>query len=329
MKRKTGLFEKVIDIENIKLADRKARVNKPNNYGIKLFDEKREENLLQLQRELAEETYRTGEYDVFKIYKPKEREIARLQYRHRIVHHAVMNIMEPIWVAAFTSNSYSCIKGRGIHKCLNDVRKALKDEKQTKYCLKIDIQKFYPTINRKKLMEIIGRKIKDVKMMRLHSEIINSAPGTTGVPIGNYLSQFYANLYLTYFDHWIKEEKQVRHYFRYCDDMVIFAESKSQLHELLSEMKSYLKDELSLTVKQNYQVFPVESRGVDFVGYRIYHTHTLLRKSIKKGMIRKKNNEKSITSYGGWAVHCNSVNLFRKTLNIELHDTFKRKTSKN
>lgn len=329
MKRKNGLFEKVIEIENIRLADRKARVNKPNNYGIKLFDEKREENLLQLQRELTEETYRTGEYDVFKIYKPKEREIARLQYRHRIVHHAVMNIMEPMWVAAFTSNSYSCIKGRGIHKCLNDVRKALKDEKETRYCLKIDIQKFYPSINRIKLIEIIGKKIKDVKMMRLHSEIINSAPGETGVPIGNYLSQFYANLYLTYFDHWIKEEKRVKHYFRYCDDMVIFAEDKSKLHELLREIKTYLKDELFLTVKQNYQVFPVESRGVDFVGYKMFHTHTLLRKSIKKGLIKNKNKPKSVSSYGGWAVHCNSVNLFRKILNIELHDTFKRKTKNN
>lgn len=329
MKRKNGLFEQIVSIENIRLADKRARAHKAKNYGIRLFDENYEANIIELQRELESGEYRTGEYEVFKIYKPKEREIARLQYRHRVVHHAIMNIMEPIWVETFTANSYSCIKGRGIHKCLHDVRKAMKDVEGTKYCLKIDIKKFYPSINREKLIEIIGRKIKCKKTMDLHREVIFSAPNEIGVPIGNYLSQFYANLYLTYFDHWIKEEKRVKHYFRYCDDMVIFAEDKSKLHELLREIKTYLKDELFLTVKQNYQVFPVESRGVDFVGYKMFHTHTLLRKSIKKGLIKNKNKPKSVSSYGGWAVHCNSVNLFRKILNIELHDKFKRKAKNN
>ena len=329
MKKKKGLFEKVIDIENIRLADVRARKNKAKNYGIELFDRNREENINQLQRELENETYRTGDYEVFIIKTPKEREIARLQYRHRVVHHAVMNIMEPLWVSMFPANSYSCIKGRGIHKCLADVRKALKDTTGTRYCLKLDVQKFYPSIDREILLSIIGRKIKDERMMRLHAEIIHSAPGALGVPIGNYLSQFYANLYLTYFDHWIKETKRVRYYFRYCDDIVIFGDNKAELHKLLSDIKKYLELNLKLTVKKNYQVFPVESRGVDFVGYKMFHTHTLLRKSIKKGLIRKKDNPKSVSSYGGWAVHCNSVNLFRKTLKIELHDTFKRKTSKN
>lgn len=329
MKRKNGLFEQIVSIENIRLADKRARAHKAKNYGIRLFDENYEANIIELQRELESGEYRTGEYEVFKIYTPKEREIARLQYRHRVVHHAIMNIMEPIWVGTFTANSYSCIKGRGIHKCLQDVRKALKDIEGTRYCLKIDIKKFYPSINRDKLIEIIGKKIKCKRTMDLHSEAIHSAPGESGVPIGNYLSQFYANLYLTYFDHWMKEAKRVKYYFRYCDDMVIFAPTKEELHRLLHEISRYLSDELFLKVKNNYQIFPVESRGVDFVGYKMFHTHTLLRKSIKKGLIKNKNKPKSVSSYGGWAVHCNSVNLFRKTLNIELHDTFKRKTSKN
>lgn len=329
MKRKNGLFEQIVSIENIRLADKRTRAHKAKNYGIRLFDENHEANLIDLQRELESGEYRTGEYEIFKIYEPKEREIARLQYRHRVAHHAIMNIMEPLWVSTFTANSYSCIKGRGIHKCLQDVRKALKDIEGTKYCLKIDIQKFYPNINREKLIEIIGKKIKCKKTMNLHCEAIHSAPGESGVPIGNYLSQFYANLYLTYFDHWIKEVKRVKYYFRYCDDIVAFSATKEELHELLHYIREYLEKELFLTVKKNYQVFPVESRGVDFVGYKMFHTHTLLRKSIKKGLIRKKDNPKSVSSYGGWAVHCNSVNLFRKILKIELHDTFKRKTSKN
>ena len=214
-----------------------------------MFDENYEANIIELQRELESGEYRTGEYEVFKIYTPKEREIARLQYRHRVVHHAIMNIMEPIWVG-FHANSYSCIKGRGIHKCLQDVRKALKDIEGTRYCLKIDIKKFYPNIDREKLIEIIGKKIKCKRTMDLHSEAIHSAPGESGVPIGNYLSQFYANLYLTYFDHWMKEAKRVKYYFRYCDDMVIFAPTKEELHRLLHEISRYLSDELFLTVKK-------------------------------------------------------------------------------
>lgn len=329
MKRKNNLFEKVVDIDNIREADRKARRNKSRNYGIELFDKNRDENLLKLQRDLEGQTYKTGEYDVFMIHKPKDREIARLEYKHRIVHHAIMNIMEPIWVASFTADTYSCIKGRGIHKCLDKVRIALKDVDNTKYCLKIDIQKYYPSIDRGILLNLIGRKIKDEKMMMLHAEIINSAPGMLGVPIGNYLSQFYANLYLSYFDHWIKENKGVKYYFRYCDDMVFFSSDKKELHQLLSDIRYYLNSELNLYVKKNYQIFPVESRGVDFVGYKMYHTHTLMRKSIKKAMIRKRNKPRSMASYGGWAIHCNTINLFRKIFNTERNDKFKRKTRKN
>lgn len=326
MKRINGLFEKIVDMENILLADKKARKGKPNNYGIRLFDQSFDENIAALQNELKNGTYRTGEYEVFKIFTPKEREIARLQYKHRIVHHAIMNVMEPIWVSQFVSGSYSCIKGRGIHRCLADVRKALKDIEGTKYCLKLDVQKFYPSIDRKILIGLISKKIKCARTIALHSEIINSAPGCLGVPIGNYLSQFYANLYLTYFDHWIKEVKGVKYYFRYCDDMVILAPDKAELHKLLFEIRQYLYIQLNLTMKKNYQVFPVESRGIDFVGYKIFHTHTLLRKSIKKNLMKRRHNPRSIASYGGWAVHCNSVNLFRKTLKIEIHDTFSRKT---
>lgn len=326
MKRINGLFEEIVNMENILLADKKARKGKPNNYGIRLFDQSFDENIAMLQTELQNGTYRTGAYEVFTIFTPKEREIARLQYKHRIVHHAIMNVMEPIWVSQFVAGSYSCIKGRGIHRCLSDVRKALKDIEGTQYCLKLDVQKFYPSIDRKILIGLISKKIKCAQTIALHSEIINSAPGQLGVPIGNYLSQFYANLYLTYFDHWLKEAKGVKYYFRYCDDMVILGPNKAELHTLLAEIRGYLDRELKLTIKKNYQVFPVQSRGIDFVGYKIFHSHTLLRKSIKKNLMKRRHNPKSVASYGGWAVHCNSVNLFRKTLKIEIHDTFSRKT---
>lgn len=148
----------------------------------------------------------------------------------------------------------------------------------------------------------------------LLDEIIDSA---NGVPIGNYLSQYFANFYMAYFDHWIKEVKRVKYYFRYADDLVIFSGDKESLHKLLAEIREYLEYHLRLTVKDNYQIFPVDARGLDFVGYKFFHTHTLLRKRIKKRfikMLKNNKNDKSIASYKGWLLHCNSKHLLKKLL---------------
>lgn len=302
-------------MENLQLADAKARKGKRTQYGIKNHDKNRESNIIRLHAMLKDKTYRTSPYTTFKIYEPKEREVYRLPYYpDRITHHAVMNILEPIFVSTFTSDTYSCIKGRGIHGAAYSVRNALKDIPGTQYCLKMDIQKFYPSVNHDILKQLIRHKIKDKNLLWLLDEIIDSAEG---VPIGNYLSQYFANFYLTYFDHWIKETKGVKYYFRYADDIVILSDNKLYLHALLSDIRKYLYSELKLKIKDNYQVFPVESRSIDFVGYRFYHTHTLLRKSIKKSfarMVASRNNSASIASYNGWAAHCDSKHLIKKLL---------------
>jgi retron-type reverse transcriptase len=300
-------------MENLRLADRKARKGKKSQVGIQKFDQYAEENLLRLQHSLINKTYQTAAYSTFKIYEPKEREVFRLPYfPDRIAHHAIMNILEPIFLSMFTVNSYSCIKGKGIHAALRDLRTSLRDESGTKYCLKLDIKKFYPSIDHAILKVLLRRKIKDQDLLWLLDEIIESAPG---LPIGNYLSQYFANFYLTYFDHWIKEEKAVKHYFRYADDIVILSDSKDQLHALLAEITTYLSSQLHLEVKGNYQVFPVAERGIDFIGYVSFHTHTRLRKSIKQSfarMMAKEPKMESIVSYYGWAKHCNSAHLLKK-----------------
>ena len=319
MKRAGNLFEQICSVENLQQAYKNAKKHKKNSYGARLFDKDIEMNLLKLHKELSDQTYRTGKYFVFIKRTPKVREIHRLDFLHRVVHHAVMNVLEPIWVNLFTSNTYSCIKGKGIHACLNDLKRDLKDFENTRFCLKLDIKKFYPSIDHDVLKEIIRKKIKCKKTLQLLDEIIDSAPG---VPIGNYLSQYFANLYLAYFDHWIKEIKGVKYYYRYCDDIVILGSNKAQLHSLLYDVRNYLNNNLKLEIKKNYQIFPVDARGIDFVGYVFRHTHILLRKSIKKAMIKKLHNPKSRASYYGWCKHCNSVNLLIK-LNIN-ENTFKR-----
>lgn len=319
MKRVNDLYDKICSLENIQAAYKNAKKHKKNSYGARLFDKNLEMNLLKLHSELTEQTYKTGKYFVFIKRTPKVREIHRLDFRHRVVHHAIMNVLEPIWVNLFTSNTYSCIKNKGIHACLKDLKRDLKDVENTKYCLKFDVKKFYPSIDHQVLKSIIRKKIKCQKTLQLLDEIIDSAPG---VPIGNYLSQYLANLYLAYFDHWIKEVKGVKYYYRYCDDIVILGSNKEQLHSLFHEIKNYLSQNLKLEIKKNYQVFPVDSRGIDFVGYVFRHTHILLRKSIKKGMINKQHNPKSLASYYGWCKHCNAINLLKK-LKIN-ENTFKR-----
>ena len=229
--------------------------------------------------------------------------------------------MEPIWTKIFIKHTYSCIKDRGIHNVAYDLRAALTEHpNETLYCLKMDVRKFYPSINHDILCEIIKRKVKDASLLVLLIGIIYSADG---VPIGNYLSQFFANLYLAYFDHWVKEELKCKFYFRYADDIVILSSDKNFLRTVLIAIKMYLKEVLDLRLKPNYQIFPVDDRGIDFVGYRFYHTHVLLRKSIKirlfrlvkkyqSGKIDRQELRRRMQSYFGWLKFCNSKNLLRK-----------------
>lgn len=321
MKRIGNIYNRIIDIDNLFLADENARKGKTNSYGVKCHDKRREENIKKLHELLKNKDYKTSSYNIFKIYEPKERQIFQLPYfPDRIVHHAIMNILEPIWVDSFTTDSYSCIKKRGIHGCVKSVKKALKDIENTQYCLKIDIRKFYPTIDHDILKQIVRRKIKCKDTLDLIDEIINSA---NGVPIGNYLSQYLANLYLTYFDHWLKEDVRVKYYFRYADDMVFLAHDKAYLHSLLVQINDYLVNNLNLYIKDNYQVFPVDSRGIDFVGYIFRHDYVLIRKSIKikfsrkvrrlkKNGVDEKQFKQVTSSWYGWCKHANAINLLKK-----------------
>ena len=203
MKRINNLYPQIYSIENLMLADSIARKGKSNQPGIIMHDKNRDKNIQVLHEMLKNKTYKTSDYTTFTIFEPKERIIYRLPYfPDRITHHAVMNILERIFVSTFTADTYSCIKGKGIHAAAKAVKIALKDVSATEYCLKLDIKKFYPNIDHDILKCLIRKKIKDKDLLWLLDEIIDS---TDGLPIGNYLSQYFANFYLSYFDHWIKE----------------------------------------------------------------------------------------------------------------------------
>lgn len=294
MKRYSGLHDKLCTIENIEVADDNARKNKNKKYGINKHDKNRQYENEDLVDKLFNLKYKTSKYSLYKIYEPKERIIYRLPYYpDRIAHHAIMNVVKDIWTKSFIHNTYSCIEGRGIHLCASNLKRDLrKYPNKTTYCLKLDIKKFYPSIPHDGLKECIRKKIKDKDFLIILDEIIDSTDSVRntsskltgkngiGVPIGNYLSQYFANLYLSELDHLCKEELKCKFYYRYADDIVILSNDKDFLHKVLIYIKLYVNT-IGLKVKDNYQIYPVDSRGINFVGYVFYHTHTLIRKSIK------------------------------------------------
>lgn len=337
MKRYGNLYAQICDINNLRLAAQNAASGKRRRSEVTAFFARLEENLEQLHRELTEKRYKTSPYDVFVKFEGKRREIYKLPFRDRVVHWAIMQVLEPIWTPQFTADTHACIKGRGMHSLLRKLREDLRNDPEgTAYCLKLDIRKFYPSIDHEKMKAVVRRKIKDPEVLWLLDGIIESAPG---VPIGNYISQYFANLYLSELDHLLKEVAGVRYYYRYADDMVLLAGDKPTLHGWLVLINDWLNVERHVDLKGNYQVFPVESRGIDFVGYITFHTHCLARKKNKQGLCRElaKLRKAGVpeaeimlltASRAGFMLHCDSKHLF-KVLNMKKFSDLVPKTTGN
>ncbi len=337
MKRYGNLYAQICDINNLRLAAQNAASGKRRRSEVTAFFARLEENLEQLHRELTEKRYKTSPYDVFVKFEGKRREIYKLPFRDRVVHWAIMQVLEPIWTPQFTADTHACIKGRGMHSLLRKLREDLRNDPEgTAYCLKLDVRKFYPSIDHDKMKAVVRRKIKDPEVLWLLDGIIDSAPG---VPIGNYISQYFANLYLSELDHLLKEVAGVRYYYRYADDMVLLAGDKPTLHGWLVLINDWLNEERHVDLKGNYQVFPVESRGIDFVGYVTFHTHCLARKKNKQGLCRElaKLRKAGVpeaeimlltASRAGFMLHCDSKHLF-KVLNMKKFSDLVPKTTGN
>lgn len=313
MKTYNNLFDKIVNLDNLHLAERKARKGKSKNKEVVEFTKNKTENLLLLYSNLKNNNYNTSKYTHFTIFEPKERKISKMSYTDNIVHHSILNILEPIFMNMFIHQTYSCIKGRGILKCSKTIKKYLQDVKNTRYCLKLDISKFYKSVNNDILKYKLRKLIRDEKLINLLNLTIDKSEGLT---LGVYTSQWLGNFYLNSFDHWIKRDNKVKYYTRYSDDIVILHSDKEYLHQLRKDIQNYLEINLKLKFS-NYQVFKVESRGIDYVGYKHFHTHTLLRNSIKKRwikMLKKNPNIKSKVAYNGWLKYANTINLQNKYL---------------
>lgn len=338
MRRANNLHEKIVSFENVLLASRKARKGKRFKASTALFELELEKNIFKILEVLSNKTYQPGSYTDFFIYDPKMRLISAAPYFDRVIHHALINIIEPIIGKAFIHDTYACIKDRGTHKA---VQRYKNFQKKNNYVLKCDIKKYFFNIDHEILFDQVKRKIKCKDTLWLVRQIINSRenPGgieyfsgddlftpvlrKKGIPIGNLTSQFFANLYLNDFDHFVKETLKVKHFIRYCDDFVIFGNSKSWLNQIKQEVMKYLEG-LRLKLHKNKSRIYRTSDGVDFLGYRIFPGYMRVRKRLVKRYRKKlrkmtldyKNRKiglpdikRSINSWIGHAKHADSYIL--------------------
>jgi RNA-directed DNA polymerase len=329
MKRHGNLFEKITDVDNIYLAYKKARKGKSWQNTIIRFDDDLDENIFNIRDSLIEKTFTTSPYIEKMIYEPKQRIIYKLPFNpDRVIQHALMNVLEPIWSGLFIHDSYACRVGKGIHAGSRRTMDFIRAVGPGAYCLKMDIRKFYPSIDHDILFEIVQRKIKCPDTLWLLEDIIYSISSGKNVPIGNYTSQWLGNLYMNELDQFLKQEQKIRHYIRYCDDFILLHQDKKFLGRMAEKIEGFLAERLDLTLSKN-DLFPVR-QGIDFLGYRHFPDRVLVRKStakrikrrmqdlpgkLSRGEISADQYRSSIASTEGWLQWANSHN-FKQSLGL-------------
>ena len=286
----TFLYDRVVDFANLHqsyLAARKCKRYRPSvlRFGFCL-----EENLLALERELRQKTYRHGGYREFTVVEAKKRTIKAAPFRDRVVHHALCNVIEPIFERSFIFDSYACRKGRGTHAAVRRLEKfihALRSNAEDGkiYCLKCDISKYFDSIDHDVLRVLIRKKIHDENVLWLCDAII--ASNTPGIPIGNLTSQLFANIYLTELDYFVKRVLHERYYIRYMDDFLILGNDKKHLREDKERIRIFLKERLRLALHpKKAEIFPC-AQGIDFLGYVVRDGRRLLRASTVRRFLKR------------------------------------------
>ena len=293
MKTYYGLYDKIASFDNLLSAAKNAQKGKRYQKSVAAFNLRLEEELLQLREELCSKRYQPGPYRSFMIYDPKERMISAAPYRDRVVHHALMNVTAPPFERTFIYDSYANRKGKGVHAAIERYQHYAR---KYPYVLKCDIRKFFPSIDHELLKQELRWKIACPDTLWLIDAIIDNSnpqeehlvyfPGDDlftphqrrrGLPIGNLTSQWWGNIYLNRFDHFVKEELQVPGYIRYVDDFVLFGHTAVQLREWQAAIAAYLC-ELRLSLHPHKtQIFRVE-KGVPFLGFKVFPHYRLVRK---------------------------------------------------
>lgn len=267
-----------------------------------------------------------GQYREFKIYEPKERVIKSLPFRDRIVHQWVVHeFIKPYYIPRFLNTSCACIDGKGTHYAVNVLQKYMRKIKRNNgnyYILKCDISKYFYSIDKDILFKIISKRISDKKLLSLIKVLVYDDGEDVGIPIGNYTSQYFANIYLNQLDWHIKRNLKVKYLVRYMDDFVILVKTKEEARILKEQISIYLNKYLKLKLNPKSNYYPSQM-GVNFCGYRIFETHKLLRENSKR-KIKKKINKwnkqndcdelclnKVVLSWNSWLSHSSHSNSYK------------------
>lgn len=342
MKRIGGVWDAITGWDNLLLAFRKARRGKRDRAEVAWFACHLEPELLALQEELRSGRYQPGAYRQFTIYDRKPRVISAAPFRDRVVHHAVMNVIEPPLDRRFIDDCYACRKGKGVHQAVD--RYQAYANRYT-YVLKLDVQRYFPSIDHGLLLSMLERRIKDRKVLRLLQALIHGSPEVAdapvyfpgddlftplehrrGIPIGNLTSQFFANLYLDDFDHWLKEQRQAPAYLRYVDDLLLLDDSKSRLWEQCAAIEARL-GQLRLRLHGASKRHIQRSRHwVDVLGYRVRPDRRRLRndnghrfrrhlqrmaEQCRRGRLDAERMNAAVQSWIGHARHADTEGLRR------------------
>lgn len=304
MKTYTNLYPQITTFENLYRAYRLARRGKRDRAAVADFEFNLESRLLALQVELQAQAYKPGAYHNFYIFEPKRRLVSAAPFRDRVVHHALCQVIEPIWERRFIHHSYACRVGKGTHAALDQAHAWVR---QYAYAFHGDIVKYFPSIDHQIMAGLITRKIADRQTLGLIRTILDSGAGIqtaerpllyfpgddlfaalrpTGLPIGNLTSQFWANVYLHELDQFVKQKLRVPAYLRYMDDFVLFSDEKAQLHAWKSAIRDFLGEHLRLLLHETKSIVQPTRVGLDFCGFVLFPTHRRIRRSSIRRFVR-------------------------------------------
>lgn len=284
MKRKGYLIRDIADINNLYLAFYKAAKGKHNKQSCVTFSANLHQNLKALQKQILTGNIQVGQYHYFVINDPKTRLICAADFSERVLHHAIMNICHPYFERVLIYDSYATRINKGIYAALSKARKAVI---HYKYVGKLDFKKYFDHISHSVLKKQLAAMFKDKSLLELFNKIIDSYEVTPhkGIPIGNLTSQYFANFYLSGFDHYVKEKLCTPVYIRYMDDIVVFANDKKELLSSITCMHTYAKEKLELIFKPF--VLGKTLQGTSFLGYKVFPHKILLNGNSKKRFIKK------------------------------------------
>lgn len=313
-KKYKHLIEQVADIDNLRTAYTNTARNKRATYGYLEFKEYHELNLQRIQAEILEGGYTQGPFRLFTVYEPKERQISALDFKDRLVQHALVNVIGPIFDATLLPGTFACRTGMGTHAAVNHVQSALRRTGATHF-LKTDYSKYFFSIDRAVLHGLIERKISCPRTLRLIAAMV---PRTGhGLPIGSLTSQLFANVYGGQVDRFVHTTLGAKHWTRYMDDLVVLSSNPYELRHWLEDIEAFSQQTMGLRLSR-WNVSPVTA-GINFCGYRIWPRHKLLRKdSVTRAKRKLANFAKHQDAEGlarfkaswlGHARHADTLNL--------------------